>query len=145
VQVPDVELALRTSRLRRLTTSVSWLLAVCIAPAQALRLESPWPLLLLIALPLVLLSLPECVPRRLRIAGAEVEAFTAESRRVGCLDGPLALTRFALEVPVRWDDGRHDRIVVWRDAVDDADYRRLARILRRPPGGEAADPPTARS
>ena len=89
-------------------------------------------------MPLLLRLLPECVPRRLRIFGAEVEAVTASTRLVGTLAGPAAVTRFALELPVRWADGRRDRVVVWRDAVDDADYRDLARVLRRQPDLEKA-------
>lgn len=142
---PDVEVELRPSRLRRLAALIPCLLALLVAPSQALRLESPWPLLLLVALPLVLLHLPECAPRRLRVTGHEVQALTARAERRGCVDGPLALTGFALELPVCWDDGRRDRIVVWRDAVADADYRRLARILRRQPGSDASDDVPPRS
>lgn len=139
MRAPAVEIELRTSRLRRLAALVPCLLALLVAPAQALRLEAPWPLLLLVVLPLILLRLPECAPRRLRVAGREVRALTATSRLTGRISGPLALTRFALEFPVRWHDGRRDRIVVWRDAVDDADYRRLARTLRRLPATDEDD------
>lgn len=136
----EVEFELRPSRLHRLATACLWALALVLAPVQALRLEAPWPLLLLIVLPLVLRGLPECVPQRLRVAGHAVEARTATGHRSGCVAGRLALTGWALEIPVRWNDGRRDRIVVWRDAVDDADYRRLARILRQRPAGREAPP-----
>ncbi len=136
---PDVDVELRPSRLRRLAALIPCLLAMLVAPAQAVRLETPWPLLLLVVLPLVVLRMPECAPRRLSVTGLDVQALTATARRRGRIDGPLALTGFALELPVRWNDGRRDRVVVWRDAVDDADYHDLARILRRQPGSDALD------
>ena len=128
---PDLELALRPSRVRRAAAGAALALGLLVAPLQALRLEAPWPLLLLPALALLPRFLPEAEARHLRLGDDRLVATTAAGPRGGRRAGRAAITALAIELPVRWDDGGRERLVVWRDAVDDPAYRRLARSLRR--------------
>lgn len=127
---PPLEIDAEPSRRRRLVGAAGVALVVLLVPLQALAQGSPWPLLALALLPL----LPRDVePRRLRLAGEALSVELEAGRRSGRLAGVAAISAVAVELRVRWEEGGTSRLVLWRDAVDDAAYRHLVRRLRRCP------------
>ena len=130
-QEPALAFDVSPSRWRRGALWGLALLVLLAAPVRARGLEVPWPLLAVLALPLLPRLLPELEARRIELEGMTLRVETSIGERRGRVLGDAAITPFAVEIPVAWADAGHERLVVWRDAVDDASYRRLARALRR--------------
>jgi hypothetical protein len=119
------------SRWRRLVLASAAGLVVAIALLQALAPATPWPLRVLLVLPLLPRLCPELEARRIRLDGDALWVLAVDGPRPGTLDGAAAVTAVAVELPVRWEGGGRERLVLWRDAVEDAVYRRLVWRLRR--------------
>lgn len=102
--------------------------------AAALFARQAWPLAFLPAAVLVLVSAARGWDRvrgvDLRPAVVCLDLGDGRWRSVR-LRGQPRLSRLALSIPVRReDDGVRMMLNIWRDAVDPATFRRLARLLR---------------
>lgn len=123
---------LRPSRQRRLLLRCGPPLAALWLLTQAAAGADPFPLLfapLLLAAALQLHA--ERAPRELALRGAGLFVLDARERwrPVRVLPG-ARVSALAVELPVEDAGGHRCRLAIWRDAVSDADFRRLARRVR---------------
>jgi hypothetical protein len=143
--VPDGRrIALRPSRLRRGLIGLGVPLALAALAVSAVQTGQgaphPWPVLcglVLVWIALRAARAPEPVALALREPELLLEDAGGRLTPVRRL-GPVDVTGAALHCPVRDAGGRRRRLVVWRDSVDEADWRRLARaaLADRWPGAE---------
>lgn len=111
--------------------------ACCALPALLLVLAvsrgHPWPLYWLPALALLAWRTHGTWDRVRRLertpAGLRVDLGDGTWREAAVL-GPARRFSVAVFLPCRLADGARLRVVLWRDAVDDATFRRLSRIAR---------------
>ena len=128
-----LEVALVRSRFRSAVVTLGWLLVAAASVAQVFRLEAPWPLLACPLLALALRGLPETRAERLDFDGTELHVDTPTGKRSG-IWSKGRVSPVAIEVPICWHRGGRDRVVLWRDALTDADFRAVARRMRAGPG-----------
>ena len=139
---PPFEITPAPSRWGAGTTAFGWGLLVCAAVGQAVDLNVLWPLL---ACPVLLMTLryaPE-TQSQFTFDGPVIRARTSEGERVGNWSKGH-VSPLAIEVPVRWHRGGRGRVVLWRDAVSEADFRRVARRVRTDPLIPTSSPAAAR-
>lgn len=135
-----MDVVLAPSRIRQRLQRWTPPLILPAAVAAAWVQVHPWPLM---AVPLILwgtwLARREPLPRRLRLRQRalllEYEDGVVEAVQVRA--GARA-TGLALMVPIHDSRNRRRTLTLWRDALCDSDYRRLARRCRsgRWPGAE---------
>ena len=139
---PPLEITPAPSRLGAGTTAFGWVLLVYAAVGQAVDLNVLWPLF---ACPVLLMTL-RYVPdtqSQFMFDGPVIRARTSEGERVGSWSKGR-VSPLAIEVPVRWHLGGRGRVVLWRDAVSEADFRRVARRVRTDPHVPSSRPTAAR-
>ena len=123
-----LEIVPAPSRYRVGLESLGFSLLACSAVGQAIHLAALWPLLACPALLMAMRWLPE-TRTAFVLDGSEIRVRTSEGVRVG-LWSRGRVSPLAIEIPVHWQRGGHDRVVLWRDAVTDADFRAVARTTR---------------
>lgn len=140
-----MDVVLRPSRNRRLLLLLTPPLLLPAAIAAAWVQSHPWPLM---AVPLILWSVwcarTEPLPQRLVLRRrAVVLEHEDGSRETVQIRSGARVTALALMVPIRDSNQRRRTLTLWRDALDEVDYRRLARRCRadRWPRGEAIRSP----
>ena len=130
-----MRIVLQPSRNARLLRATALPGALLVVFAALLATGDAWALTVL---PLVLLGAcllrADAAPRAIDLRGASLQirdrhcgpdAWRAVRVRPGARVGA-----FAIELPVETSDGRRRRLTLWRDAMSEADYRRLARRVR---------------
>ena len=124
------EVHLGRSCICRVLTSGLEVAALGVALWQSVRLEVPWPLLALVVGVLLTRRLVTLAPDRIRLLAQGIEVATAAGMRGAEVGRFRALTPLALEFELRWASGGRDHLIIWRDAVTEAEFRRLSRWLR---------------
>ena len=120
------------TRIGRLADGLLLLAVLAVAVDRALVLEQPWPLLVPFFWLLLSRRLAGVPVSRLLVRDGALRAVDARGvcRAAGTLAPSASCSALAIEMKVLRPAERPARIVLWRDAVSEGDFRALTRAFR---------------
>ena len=120
------------TRIGRLADGCLLIAVLCVAVDRALVLEQPWPLLVPVLWALLSRRLAGVSVSRLVLRDGALRAVDARGvcRAAGALAPTASCSALAIEMTVLRPADRPARVVLWRDAVSEGDFRALTRAFR---------------